>query len=149
MLTPWKDYQRIYNQLVVDHEDALTNFTIKEDDEIVNNALNYFKEQSDVAVYPAKSYAVAIVYATFISEYYGVDLRSVLDDPDLFLGTDSYFVRYSADPDTYEAILEGLQSMPDWRVSGWAPKSFKYAFLECTEDGIEEVVKNLYQSKDQ
>ena len=141
---PWKLNQQLYHQLVTEHEDAMENFNIRLDTEVVENALRYFKEQSDVAVYPSKSYAIGIIYATFLSEWFGVDFYDVLDDPDLFLGMDEYFKPYRDDKTTYDKIIEGLKSIPDWRDGGWAPKSFRYCYLECTEDGIEEVTKELY-----
>lgn len=141
---PWRVWQRIYASLVETHEDAIENFNIVTDDEIVSNALEYFEHQRDVAVYPAKSYAVAIVYATFLSEWYSVDFYEVLNDTDLFLGADPNFLPYRRAVATYDAILEGLSARPDWRTGGWSPKSFGYCYLECTGDGVQETSNKLF-----
>lgn len=134
--SPYKDYQRLYNQLVTDHPDAFSNMQIVEDQEIVHNALHYFKEATFPLIYPAKSYAVAIIYATKLHELYGVDIYETLSDEDLFLGQDPYFVTYLTDPQSYDLILDELSRIPDWISSGWAPQTVEYCLLECTEEGI-------------
>ena len=148
MTKPWKSNQELYMKLVTKHEDDKSNFVVRHDDEIVNNALNYFKERADEAVYPAKSYAVGIIYATFISETFDEDFYEVLDDPDLFMDQDEDFVIYSEDKENYDAIISGLEQIYDWRNGGWAEKSFQYCYLECTDEGITEVLENQYKSQD-
>lgn len=132
----YKDYQRLYNQLVTDHPDDFSNMQIVEDVEIVKNALHYFKEATFPLIYPAKSYAVAVIYAVKLNELYGVDIYETLSDSDLFLGQDPFFVTYTQDPESYDRIMDELSHMPDWISSGWAPKTVEYCLLECTEEGI-------------
>lgn len=132
----YKDYQRLYESLVSDHPDDFANMEIVESPELVENALHYFREATFPLIYPAKSYAVAIIYATKLHEVYGHDVRETLDDADLFLGHDHYFVPYSQDPATYDAILARLDHFPNWLESGWAPQTVRYFYLECTEEGI-------------
>lgn len=133
---PYKDYQRLYNELVTEHPDDFANMQIVESEELVENALHYFREATFPLYYPAKSYAVAIIYAYKLNELYGIDIHETLCDADLFLGQDSYFVPYAEDPETYEAILKRLEMMPGWIHCGWAPQTVKYCLLECTEEGV-------------
>lgn len=50
---PYKLYQRIYNDLVKDHEDDLKHTPWVLDDEIVENAIRYFEKAEFPLVYPA------------------------------------------------------------------------------------------------
>lgn len=140
---PYKDYQRLYNELMVNHPDDMSKMVIRHDDEIVENALHYFKEATFPLIYPAKSYAVAVIYATVLNDIYGVDKREILDDPDLFLGQDPYFVPYSQDQMTYEEIMRRLDEIPDWLSSGWAPQTISYCLAECTEEGLNRLMKEI------
>jgi hypothetical protein len=133
---PYKEYQQLYDAMVTDHPDDFANMQIIEDPELVENALHYFKEATWPLIYPAKSYAVAIIYATKLNEIYGIDIETILSDEDLFLGQDHYFVPFGDDPETYREIIRRLESMPDWINSGWAPQSVEYCLKECTEAGI-------------
>lgn len=133
---PYKEYQQLYDSLVTEHPDDFANMQIVEDPELVENALHYFKEATWPLIYPAKSYAVAIIYATKLNEIYGVDIEAVLSDPDLFMGQDPYFVPFGEDPDTYREIIRRLKDIPNWIESGWAPQTVEYCLLECTEAGI-------------
>lgn len=135
----WKLYQEMYRRLITTHGDDRSNFVEQESDEIVEPALQFFRERGQVAVYPAKSYAVAIIYATMLEKVYNEDFYEVLDDPELLGGQDPTFVPYSEDPENYDAIIEGLKSIPDWLKGGWAPFTVNYFYLECTEEGIEKV----------
>lgn len=135
----YKQFQRLYEELVTEHEDDFKHMEIVESDELVENALDYFRKATFPLVYPAKSYAVAIIYATLIEQWYNIPLRQTLDDRDLFLGHDQYFVPYSEDPLTYEDILVHLADMPLWIQGGWAPKTAEYCRLECTEAGLDSL----------
>jgi hypothetical protein len=135
----YKDYQELYQLLVTDHPDAFANMEIVEEEELVHNALKYFDHATFPLIYPAKSYAVAIIYAYKIKEVYGVPVLTTLDDPDLFLGQDPYFVPYSADKATYTDIIAHLQDRPNFLNEGWAPQTVKYFYAECTAEGIEKL----------
>ena len=142
----YKQYQELYASLVMEHEDAFCKMPWEESSEIVQPALDYFKEQKFPLIYPAKSYAVAIIYATLIEKEYGFPLRETLNDPDLFLGQDDFFVTYDQDPFNYEAILAGLEEIPNWLESGWAPQTAKYFYAECTAEGIDQL-NNSFSEK--
>lgn len=135
----YKDYQQLYQEMVKDHADDFSKMEIVEHPELVENALKYFESATFPLIYPAKSYAVAIIYATMLHRHYWFDIRETLNDPDLFLGHDQHFVPYSQDPETYEAILARLALIPNWLELGWAPQTVKYFYLECTEAGLESL----------
>lgn len=135
----WKMYQEMYHRLVERHSDDRGFFEERESDEIVDNAVRFFQARDKVAIYPAKSYAVAIIYATLLKEVYDEDFFAALDDPDLLYGQDPTFVPYSQDPETYQAILAKLKEMPEYLTGGWAPFTVNYFYLECTEKGIEKI----------
>ncbi|MNP65170.1 hypothetical protein D3C76_1607400 [compost metagenome] len=113
---------------------------IVEHPELVENALKYFEKAEFPLIYPAKSYAVAIIYAHKLNEIYNIPIVAVLNDPDLFLGQDPYFVPFSKDPTTYQNIMARLKKVPNWINSGWAPQSVEYCLLECTEKGVDSVM---------
>lgn len=135
----WKMWQEVYNRLVTDHTDARHLHKREMSEDKVNAALGYVREQSDVGVYPGKSYMVAIIYATMLEKVYNEDFYEVLDDPDLLHGQDDFFVPYSQDKETYDAIIKALEGMPNWLEGGWAPKTVGYFYLECTQAGVESV----------
>lgn len=135
----WKLYQQIYNALVVEHSDALEIQVVVESDEIIDNAINFFLERLDYCVYPAKSYATAIIYALMLEETYGEDIKETLNDAELFLGQDKYFVPYDEDPSTYDALLKKVLELRNWKDGGWVPYTINYFNLECTEAGAESI----------
>jgi hypothetical protein len=142
---PYKEYQQLYQMLVTEHPDDFANMEIVEEEELVQNALKYFDHATFPLIYPAKSYAVAIIYAYKIKEVYGVPVLTTLDDPDLFLGQDPYFVPYSADKETYTDIIAHLQDRPNFLNEGWAPQTVKYFEAECTAEGIEKLQEGFGQ----
>ena len=100
----WKVKQKIYHKLNREHDDDLNNVDIEISDDIVNNAIRYFKEKDVGWIYPAKSYMVALCYAFWIMEDYNENFYDVLKDPEL-LPLDPYFVPYKEDSNTYNEII--------------------------------------------
>jgi hypothetical protein len=76
-------------------------------DTIVTDAVNYAISHEYIMRYPGKSYSIAIHYASWLEDEFGVDFYETLDDPEL-LPDDPYFVRYSEDKETYDEILKLL-----------------------------------------
>lgn len=101
----WKVKQKIYHKLNREHDDDLNNVDIEISEDIVNNAIRYFKEKDVGWIYPAKSYMVALCYAFWIMEDYNENFYNVLKDPEL-LPLDPYFVSYKQDSNTYNEIIE-------------------------------------------
>ena len=131
----WKAKQEVYHRLNAEHEDDLNNVDIVTQivvsDNIVADALRYFNETDVGWIYPAKSYAVAIMYANWITEDYHEMFYEVLNDPDLLYGNDPYFVPYMKDKETYDQILKQLTwtddsgMVPD--IRSWYDREFGYS----------------------
>lgn len=107
----WKIKQEIFHKLNRIHADDLQNFSIEINDSVVDTAVKYFTDSKMGWIYPAKSYVVGICYAKWISEDFGEDFYSVLDDPELLWSNDPYFVPYSEDKETYDNILSAIQNI--------------------------------------
>lgn len=138
----WKMWQQVYNDLIQDHSDARYKHQYIISNTPVDDAIEYVTHQSPVGLYPGKSRIVAIIYARCISEFYGESFFETLDDSELLHGQDEFFVPYSEDKETYDAILERLKDIPDWIKGGWAPKTVEYFHLECTEAGVASISQN-------
>ena len=102
----WKIAQDVFHRLNRNHEDDLKNVDITFSDETVKDAILHFNHKVDRWIYPAKSYFVAICYASWITEDFGENFYEVLSDQDLLAGNDPYFIPYEKDPEIYDRILE-------------------------------------------
>ena len=102
----WKIKQEIYHRLNPEHEDAAENFDYTISEDIIDNAVKYFKTDDIGWIWPAKSYMVGICYARWLSEQYGGRPLDYLNDPELLYNNDPYFKPYSDDPHTYVRILD-------------------------------------------
>lgn len=138
-----KQYQKLYQQLVTDHEDDFSKMEFVESEELLENAKSYFLARTFPLIYPAKSLAVAVIYALLLEEVYGIDPISSLNDPDLFLGQDPYYRSYEHHPDVYDQLLKWVREQPNWNIMGWASQTCEYFHLECTAEGIDEVMGKL------
>lgn len=126
----WKIRQEIYHRLNREYTDDLNRVDIAFRENIVYEALRHFNERVDEWIYPAKSYFVAICYASWIAEDFNEDFYELLNDEMLLAGNDPYFMTYSKDRDTYDAILKDIQlplamtgMVPD--VRGYYEDEFK------------------------
>jgi hypothetical protein len=81
----------------------------------VIDAVNYAISHSYEMRYPGKSYSIAIHYASWLEDNFGVDFYDTLNDPEL-LPDDPYFVPYSEDKETYDEILKILDQVSDWVI---------------------------------
>ena len=139
-----KLYQRMYNEVVKDHPDDFDKMEFIEADELLENAKHYFKSATFPLIYPAKSMAVAVIYALLLEETYAINPLETLRDPDLFLGQDPYYQTYDSHPEVYDQLLEWVLDQPNWKTLGWASKTVEYFRLECTESGIREVLEGSW-----
>lgn len=124
MLKDWKARQMAFHAVTPEFRDDLNEVNIVISDDIVADAVMHFNEKVDEWIYPSKSYVVAICYAKWLEEDFGEDFYEVLDDPDLLYGNDPYFVPYSEDEGTYNAILEEV--MPFDNEEGMVPDIYEY-----------------------
>jgi hypothetical protein len=116
----WKTRQQITNRLH-EHTDIAdaSKVTVWDRSKLLPGAfeywvISYFRLPGDGQLhYPQKSYAVALVYAKLLEQYFGESFYDVLDDRDLLLG-DKYFVRYSEDRATYDSIIRELTRQDMW-----------------------------------
>lgn len=108
----WKNRQATFHRLNVP-DDLLANkkFIVREydDDDLIADIIDYFETPSEQLVYPAKSYAVAIIYAQLLVKYFGVDFYEVLCDKKLLYDNDSYFVPYQHAKPIYDKVLSCIQ----------------------------------------
>jgi hypothetical protein len=104
----WKVRQEIYHRLNPEHTDDLKNFDVEISENIIDNAILYFKVTDIGWIWPAKSYMVGICYALWLSKDFGGDPLDYLNDPELLYNNDSYFKTYNEDPETYDAILKNI-----------------------------------------
>lgn len=125
MKSEWKILQEMYHCINTEHGDDLSDKTVEYSDNIVADCLRYFTEKNVGWIYPAKSYMVAICYAKWLSEIYGDDFYSYLDDADLLYNNDPYFVPYSRDQESYDEIIKIIGKDFD-QQSGMVPDVREY-----------------------
>lgn len=104
----WKIRQELYHRLNSDYEDDLKKFKIEISEDIINNAVKYFKETDVGWIYPAKSYMVAICYSKWLSDDFGGTPLDYLNDDSLLHYNDPYYVPYYEDEETYNEILNNI-----------------------------------------
>jgi len=129
----WKVRQEIYHRLTKHHEDDAENFDIVISEDVVENAIKYFKTKDIGWIWPAKSYMVGICYARWLAEDYGGNPLEYLKDPALLYNNDPYFKPYNQDPTTYLKILENIGSWTFDVNTGVVPEVRKYYDLEFGE----------------
>lgn len=138
-----KQYQQLYRSVVTENPDDFSKMPMIVWPLNLKDAQEYFLASNFPLVYPAKSMAVAVIYALLLEETYAINPFDTLNDPDLFLGQDPYFVTYDAQPVMYDQLLEWVLEQPNWKESGWAKQTVEYFRLECTEVGIQEVLNTI------
>jgi len=105
----WKIRQELFHSMNANFSDDLNDVVMEwQPNTVVKDAINYVRTDDMGWVYPAKSYIVALCYATWISEDFQEDIYEVLNDPDLLFGNDPYFRPYQEKKMTYDAIIEEL-----------------------------------------
>ncbi len=64
-------------------------------DDLIQEILDYFSKPVEELYYPAKSYAVAIIYAHLLEFYFGQNFWQSLSDSELFQRSAPFFLPYS------------------------------------------------------
>jgi hypothetical protein len=134
----WKARQKAYHATTTDFDDDLNKVIVEYDrhDSVVDDVLDYInKSPDDIGwLYPAKSYLVAICYATWLEEDFGDDFYSLLDDKDLLYGNDPCFVRYNQAQSTYDKILNELGNrLPMTGVVPDIKEYYQKEFIICPD----------------
>lgn len=100
----WK-IDRMLSYAVAPPSDWIEHKTYTVDPEIEQHVIDYFTVPVETLVYPAKSYAVAIIYALLLNKYYGEDVHETLIDRDL-LPDDQFYTPYHLAHTTYNFLLD-------------------------------------------
>ena len=106
------------------------DITIVNKEDIADAAIRHFEEYVDEWIYPAKSYVVAICYATWIAQDFNEDFHDLLNDPELLAGNDPYFIPYEEDKYTYDLIIEAIG---EFDMTGMVPDIYEYYKEEILE----------------
>lgn len=88
--------------------DRLENEIVVEEfsrEQIIQKAIDYPTSTAVELYYPAKSYAVAIIFALLLKKEFGEDVYFSLSDADLLNGDDPYFKTYPEAKEIYDEIL--------------------------------------------
>jgi hypothetical protein len=106
----WQIRNQTFKMLFSDTDlgDRLENEVIVEQylpEQIIEKALEYPRSDAQELYYPAKSYAVAIIFALLLKQEFKEDIYVALSDPYLLNGDDPYFKTYVESKDIYDAIL--------------------------------------------
>lgn len=107
-MKPHKEYQRYYNSLR-NYDDSLDHipYVVENDlQTMIQRVIEYFTTPTETVSYPAKSYAVALIYAHLLEKHFGDDFMASLNDPDLLCGNDLYYKTYAQSSHVYEMIFE-------------------------------------------
>lgn len=129
-MTEWKVRQEMFHRITQYHSDDLSMFEVETSDDIIHNTVRYFTTRDIGWIYPAKSYAVGICYASWIAEYFGGTPLDYLNDPALLYNNDPYFVPYDDDMCTYNAILDEIGGWAFDQTRGLVPDMKNYFIAE-------------------
>lgn len=114
----WKVSQELYHRTHLPTDWTDGKVVIVSDQPLVPEIVKYFTvELGDVLVYPAKSFAVAMIYSRLLSKYFDEDFYTALNDPALLYNNDQYFVPYYKAIKTYEDAILRVSTIRDaWDV---------------------------------
>lgn len=110
-LKDWKIAQDVYHRLNGDElRDLKTSSETEPRDyatqsSLVDDIVLHFFKDPEVLIYPAKSYFVAIIYATLLVRHFDEDFYTVLNDPELLYGNDPHFKPYNESQSIYDAVM--------------------------------------------
>lgn len=106
MMKEWKIRQDVYHRTQVISDTAFDIIEQDLDDEsLIEDIIRYMTAPESRLLYPTKAYAVAIVYATLLAEYFDENFIEALSDPDLLYGNDKYFVPYMEAQHIYNRVI--------------------------------------------
>lgn len=144
-LSDHKFRQKIY--LTFNRREKFANLPVevKEDaspPELVEDIVDYFTRPQDRLVYPAKAYAVAIIYSLLLEKLFALPFQESLGDKDLFQGTDRFYKSAREDRGVYAVALERLDFLtPEWLENCSLPQV--RATIECFHQEFYTNLKSL------
>lgn len=109
----YKIQQYLYNK-TKNFDDLIdeNSFIIRDmnDQETIQYILDYFRKDIE-CVFPAKSFAVAIIYSYLIEKYFAEPFYINLNDENLFCGNDKYFKPYMLKKNVYDEVLKSISDI--------------------------------------
>lgn len=114
----WKVNQEVFHRTNIPTDWTSDKKVVVSTHDVVEDIVQYFSvELGDVLIYPAKSYAVALIYSRLLSKYFNEEFYTALNDPMLLFGNDKYFVPYYKDIKTYDQAILRISTIRDaWDV---------------------------------
>jgi hypothetical protein len=106
----YKVQQFLFNRLN-QHDDLIDDkgiIFLESSEAIITHTIEYFREPVDHLVYPAKSFAVAIIYSFLIEKNFKTSFYESLNDPELLCGNDRFYKTYYERKDVYDAIISSI-----------------------------------------
>lgn len=112
---------------------------IYKNENIVQDAMDYIYGEPKELIYPAKSYAIAIIYALSLKEEFGGNLFGYLKSTDLLIGDPHFEPMQDSNFEIYMSIVETLMrdiEDRDWpkRLGTWAKMTHNYFLQEFMLD---------------
>lgn len=116
MLKDHKLRQEMFHKLELTDDwftpNSYTVIEYADPDRLVDAVVDYFYTDHRFVEFPAKSYAVAIIYAQLLQDYFDLPMMESLADPDLLFGNDKFFVPYNSKSKyIYNEAIEELDRM--------------------------------------
>lgn len=143
-MTDWKQFRSLaalFRSSWGDEPERFKNVVLSDPDEILAKAKEFFITKEHYAYYPSKCYATAVIYVRHLARWYSLDIKDLLNDPELLEGSPFPVPLYDGNEAIYDELLEFSESLGgDWYKGGWAGYTSTYCFLECTQAGLQEVM---------
>lgn len=76
--------------------------------QLANYVIDYFFDPVHIILYPAKSYAVAVIYSMLLEQYFSIPIKTSLRDPHLLFGNDYHYRPYQHNKEVYDIILKHM-----------------------------------------
>jgi len=104
--------QQLYHHLNPNPSDLNIDIALLavEGAELASGIIDYFVNANHKIVYPAKSYAVALIYAHKLESIFNIPVKVSLNDPELLFNNDPYFIPYSNASNVYNIVLNHFKA---------------------------------------
>ena len=111
MVPEHKVRQALYHHLNPNPSDMNLGVPYKSmnDRQLAFHVIDYFLNSDHEICYPAKSYAVALIYAHLLEKHFIIPFDTSLRDPELLFHNDPFFVPYTDESYVYNKAISHLQ----------------------------------------